>query len=465
MTAPVRAKVSWQMQWRLVAAAFDALTLTVVMGTAAFLRFGPAGVLDLSRSSATGAPWLLGVAIWLVAFGVYGLYSATRCANGVEEARRVVSACLSAPAAFVAFTFLLHAAPSRIWVATCAIGAILSVGVERRVLRAVTSRLRRRGRWMSKAVIVGAYDAKLLVDSLETDPSWGIAPVATCGFVWGDLPHLEVNEIGLAVHSTGANSVLVVGGSLPREVVQDVIAAADNLPVSVTVVPGLDYALLHNLHLVAVGNEPGLALERPHLSTHQRVMKRSMDIAASALGLAVLAPLLALVAMAVRLTSKGPAIFKQKRVGRNGQEFTVYKFRTMIDGAQKMQEQLIADVLDARMIKVENDPRITRIGSFLRKASLDELPQLWNVLKGDMSLVGPRPAQSVEVELYDRSAYRRLNVRPGLTGLWQIHGRSDLQFDDYVRHDITYVQNWGLILDAYIMLRTIPVVLGADGAR
>jgi lipopolysaccharide/colanic/teichoic acid biosynthesis glycosyltransferase len=195
------------------------------------------------------------------------------------------------------------------------------------------------------------------------------------------------------------------------------------------------------------------------------LLKRITDIFASALILVCVAPLLALVGLAVRFSSKGPVIFKQTRCGLNGRRFTLYKFRTMVENA----EELLSDVahLNVKTVnfKIPDDPRLTSVGRLLRKFSLDELPQLWNVLKGEMSLVGPRPAIPSEVEQYRRWQRRRLRMRPGLTCLWAVEGRDALDFEEAMRLDLAYIDSWSLAQDWIILFRTVPRVLTGRGAH
>jgi exopolysaccharide biosynthesis polyprenyl glycosylphosphotransferase len=195
------------------------------------------------------------------------------------------------------------------------------------------------------------------------------------------------------------------------------------------------------------------------------VFKRVFDIVAALLGLVVGAPVLALIALAIQLDSSGPAIFRQERVGQNGRHFTIYKFRSMRTGADAEKEHLQAlNEADGPLFKIRDDPRLTRIGKFLRRTSLDELPQLFNVIRGDMSLVGPRPPTPDEVALYHPWHKKRLNVPPGITGLWQVSGRSELTFDEMVLLDLYYIEHWSPWLDFMILLRTIPKVLVSEGA-
>jgi lipopolysaccharide/colanic/teichoic acid biosynthesis glycosyltransferase len=190
-----------------------------------------------------------------------------------------------------------------------------------------------------------------------------------------------------------------------------------------------------------------------------------MDITGAAALLVILAPLMALIALAVKIESPGPAVFQQRRVGRNGLRFQLLKFRTMIHGAERLTAELLAQSRDPHWLLLERDPRVTRVGRFLRLWSLDELPQLWNVLKGEMSLVGPRPLTESEDCKVTGWARRRLDVTPGLTGLWQVLGRTSIPFEEMVKLDYLYVTNWSLYEDIRILRRTVPVLLARKGAN
>jgi lipopolysaccharide/colanic/teichoic acid biosynthesis glycosyltransferase len=193
--------------------------------------------------------------------------------------------------------------------------------------------------------------------------------------------------------------------------------------------------------------------------------KRAVDLFVGAVAMLVFAPLLGALAIAIKWSSPGPVLFRQERVGRGRRPFTMLKLRTMVDGADRLVGELLRrGGTDERFYKFENDPRVTRVGAFLRRWSLDELPQLWNVLRGDMSLVGPRPALESEVRAYAPWHLRRLDVRPGMTGAWQVSGRSQLDFDECVRLDLAYIDGWWLGRDMGILIRTAPAVLRRRGA-
>jgi len=209
---------------------------------------------------------------------------------------------------------------------------------------------------------------------------------------------------------------------------------------------------------------PVLGLRPAQLTPWQRSLKRAFDLVVASLLLLVLSPILLTCALAVRLTSPGPVLFRQQRVGKDGSLFSMHKFRSMVADAEAHLQALQAQKdTDGPIFKLHRDPRITPVGRILRSFSLDELPQLLDVLRGDMSLVGPRPLPTYEVDLTDPWARNRLRVRPGLTGLWQVSGRHLLPFDDLIRYDLFYVENWSLSMDLYILVRTIPAVLFRSG--
>jgi exopolysaccharide biosynthesis polyprenyl glycosylphosphotransferase len=216
----------------------------------------------------------------------------------------------------------------------------------------------------------------------------------------------------------------------------------------------------------SVAGVPLLYIRRTGMDRVQQTIKRTLDVTGAALGLLLLSPLLALTSLWIRRDSEGPAIFRQVRVGRDGKRFDCLKFRTMDRDAERKRAELEhLSEGPGLLFKLKEDPRITRAGKKLRRYSLDELPQLLNVLRGDMSLVGPRPALPSEVEQYDDWVSNRLSVKPGITGLWQVSGRTETSFADYVRYDLFYIQNWSLSLDLWILWRTLRAVLSTEGAH
>lgn len=196
------------------------------------------------------------------------------------------------------------------------------------------------------------------------------------------------------------------------------------------------------------------------------IFKRIIDIIGAGLGLILLSPIIAIVACAVKVTSKGPIFFSQKRVGKNGELFEMYKFRSMVVNAEELKENLEdQNEMSGPMFKIKDDPRVTKVGKFIRKTSIDELPQLWNVLKGDMSLVGPRPSLPKEVEQFDNWMFKRLSVRPGLTCYWQVSGRNNIDFEDWMKLDVKYVEERNIWIDIKLIFKTIFVLFGDKNAH
>ena len=196
------------------------------------------------------------------------------------------------------------------------------------------------------------------------------------------------------------------------------------------------------------------------------VIKRTIDIVCSFVGILVLSPLFIVIAIIIKLTSKGPVFFSQKRVGKHGREFDMYKFRSMVVNAEELKEKLAAqNEMSGPMFKMKDDPRVTKVGKFIRKTSIDELPQLWNILKGDMSLVGPRPSLPKEVAQFDEWMYKRLEVKPGLTCYWQVSGRNNIDFEDWMKLDIRYVEERNFWIDIMLIFKTVFVLFGDKNAH
>ncbi|MBN2298547.1 MAG: undecaprenyl-phosphate galactose phosphotransferase WbaP [Deltaproteobacteria bacterium] len=334
--------------------------------------------------------------------------------------------------------------------------------------------LRRAGLWMKEVLIVGSTDAvSQVLCNLKKHPDWGLKPVGAVlqdgkqtvlsGIpVVGNLEHMEDVRIN-------AQEVIVAMPHLSREKLLEVVESASRISPVVKMLPDL-YGIAsvgvktYDLDgMLLLEMEDRLALKR------NAVTKRVFDILCSFMGLVLLSPLFFLLAALIKLDSKGPVFFGHKRLGKGGRYFSCYKFRTMLPNAQEVLLNLLEHDPGARAqwesdFKLKDDPRITRIGSFLRKTSLDELPQLLNVLKGDMSLVGPRPIVADEVEKYgDKSRYL-FKVPPGITGLWQVSGRNDVDYDERILLDEYYAKNWSLWLDIEVVMRTFGAIVKKEGA-
>jgi exopolysaccharide biosynthesis polyprenyl glycosylphosphotransferase len=279
-------------------------------------------------------------------------------------------------------------------------------------------------------------------------------------------PHLgNIDELQGIVQKHHIHQVILAlpfwqNGRLP-----ELVQACRNLRIDFRIAPDLYALSFDRVDVLQFSGVPLLGLKEVSIKGWNLALKRALDVALIVLSAPVSVPFSLLVALLIRLDSPGPALFRQQRIGKGGKQFTCYKFRTMVADAEARRAALEAlNEADGPIFKMRRDPRVTRMGRFLRRSSLDELPQLWNVLRGEMSLVGPRPALPSEVELYEPWHRRRLEVTPGMTGLWQVLGRSNTTFDEMVQLDIYYAENWSVSVDMRILLKTIPAVLSSHGA-
>jgi len=342
-------------------------------------------------------------------------------------------------------------------------------------------------KWLLRQRAFGHYLARAIVVGRREDVEYVIAQIAAnsgaayrvVGAAVDTAPgaQLTVGEqripvvakrdgVAAAAASVSADAVIVAGqpdegGEFVRQLGWDL----EGTPAELVLSSRLTDVAGPRIHFRPVDGLPLIHVETPTFEGGKHILKRSVDIALSALAIVVLMPFMLVVGLIIRFDSPGPALFRQRRCGRNGDTFEMLKFRSMVETA----EDDLAGLLDRNeghgaLFKLRNDPRVTRFGRWLRKYSLDELPQLWNVLVGDMSIVGPRPPLVTEVAEYEGSVHRRLFIKPGMTGLWQISGRSDLSWEESVRLDLYYVENWSLTGDLMIMWRTAKAVVNPKGA-
>jgi exopolysaccharide biosynthesis polyprenyl glycosylphosphotransferase len=268
------------------------------------------------------------------------------------------------------------------------------------------------------------------------------------------------------VRQAQASGVVIAASALDLASTNRLVRELTEAGVHVELSSSLRDIASNRLIMRPLGRFPVVYVEPVRRSGWRSHAKRCFDLAMATVALVLMAPVLFLCALAIKLDSAGPVVFKQERVGRHGRRFRVYKLRTMVVDAEAQLANIAhLNEADGPLFKVRNDPRITRVGRFLRKTSLDELPQLVNVLRNEMSMVGPRPALPREVLEWDEELRNRLRVRPGITGMWQVNGRSDTTFEDYQRLDLYYVDNWSLVTDLLIVLKTVPAVLFSRGAH
>jgi exopolysaccharide biosynthesis polyprenyl glycosylphosphotransferase len=323
---------------------------------------------------------------------------------------------------------------------------------------------------MRPVVIVGTNaEGRAIADMLEHEPWLGYRVVGFVDDSGAGAPDTRIlgttAEILQVVRGAGATGVVVATTAIDAEICNDLARELVDAGVHVELSSTLRDITWQRLHVRPLGRYPVVCLEPARRGGWRGLAKRLWDISIASIGLLLLSPFLALVAIAVRFDSSGPAFFRQLRVGKDGHLFTIIKFRTMtVDAELRITELEAENEADTPLFKLRDDPRTTRIGRLLRRFSIDELPQLWNVLRGEMSLVGPRPALPLEALQWAPRLHNRLRVKPGLTGMWQVYGRSDASFEEYEQLDLYYVDNWSLITDLFILARTIPTVLRHRGA-
>jgi exopolysaccharide biosynthesis polyprenyl glycosylphosphotransferase len=463
----------WERHYLRLVVLVDLAVILASTLLALHVRFGSAD----NSVSGLSYPMLsvLLVPVWMGALLVARAYEMRFIGTGAEEFKRVAAASLRLMAvlAIVAYTFKIDLARGYVAIALPVGTVLLLVGryASRRWLHA----RRRSGQFMRRVIVVGGVDGvRDLALQLSHDPYVGYALVGAClptsteTFAIPDVPVLgSLTQVLTAVAEVGADTVAVASGpGMSPAVLRQLSWELEGSGVGLLVAPSLLDVAGPRISVRPVAGLPLLHVEEPELSGVRQLMKAVVEWVFAAAAFLVALPILVACAVAVRLDSHGAPLFRQTRVGKNGREFTVYKLRTMRADAESLLESLREqnESGDGLLFKMREDPRITRVGRFLRKWSFDEVPQLWNVVRGDMALVGPRPPLPGEVAQYGQEVARRLLVRPGITGLWQVSGRSNLSWDDSVRLDLYYVENWSLALDAMIVWKTLFAIFRQEGA-
>jgi exopolysaccharide biosynthesis polyprenyl glycosylphosphotransferase len=454
-------------------AAGDALVIAAASGLAYGAREALGRYTDIQAFANEVPAALAVIPLWLTLFYWAGAYRPEYLNAGGDAFRRFSGGVLGGVLAlgFVSFVFNLQL--SRLFVAFLSLGVFIGGGVLRLLLRRSLQRRQASGEMLQKTLVVGTdKDARQLVDALRThrDSSYRVLGYLDEGAPVGVEVHgLRVVGRPVDVLSTceehAAGVVIVSPAGVSPGTLQDLTIALEGTEIDLAVAPSLFQVVTRRMTIETVGGVPILHVDQIRLDRGKRFLKRTLDIVVSTLLLLVSAPLLLLVAGAIRLDTPGPFLFRQRRIGKDARPFTMLKLRTMVaDAEQRLDDVRHLDETEGHFFKVTEDPRITRVGRFLRTWSIDELPQLVNVLRGDMSLVGPRPPLPHEVAEYDAWQLRRLRVRPGLTGIWQVSGRSSIPFDEAVRLDLFYIENWSLGYDVYLLGRTVAAVLSRRGA-
>ena len=450
----------------------DLLGLAAVVVLALQLKFGFAQWPPPQVDWVTGNPvldfgWL--VPVWLVALTVTGEYSRRRFGRSVLDVASILRGTAVAAGAVAVLAYLVNYDMSRGFFAlTFALGTTYLIAARLLVGR-VVARLRRGDVLRHRVVAVG--DRTTLTElerALSRHPDLGYELVGVCSDSPSTTGSPVLGSVAAAVDAClahGADTLLITSGSHSSLDLRQLSWELQDHDVDLVVVPNLIDVAAPRLHMHPVAGLPFLHVEPPQVARAMRWSKAVVDRLGALVLVLLLSPVLAAVAIAVRLDSPGPVLFRHRRIGLEGKQFGVWKFRSMVHGADKLHDDLVDEHGGVTMLfKLKQDPRVTRVGSFIRRYSLDELPQLFNVLTGDMSLVGPRPHVTEEVAAYDGHTHRRLLVRPGITGLWQVSGRSDLSVEESQRLDLYYVENWSMLGDVAILVKTVRAVLRHDGA-
>lgn len=417
-------------------------------------------------------------AIWLGALWLGGTYDLERTFWGSGEFSRVFRSLALGVVGFIVSTYIVKMPGlSRAWTLLAFTFSVILVSTGRLLIRSVLRSARRKRRFMRRAIVVGCNaEGCDIVRILDKHPESG---VAVCGLLLsrdadvedtllfdGPYPILgTAREVQEVVVSHEIDTVIVASSAFNHDVVSRIVNELRGMDVTIHVSSGLFEILTSRVMVREVAGVPLISVRSVTFSASQRRTKRLFDLAGAGLIILGGLPLWLLLVLAIKLDSRGPVFYKQRRVGRNGLPFDMFKFRSMcVDADARLEELAELNEATGPLFKIKDDPRVTRMGKWMRKFSVDEFPQLLNVMKGEMSLVGPRPPLPQETAEYTEYDWRRMEVPPGMTGLWQVSGRSTLTFDEMVRLDLFYIENWTVGFDLALLMRTVPAVLFADGA-
>ena len=412
------------------------------------------------------------VAGWMLLLRIFATREYRVIGTGSDEYKRIANASLSlfGFVAVVAYLFQIDVARGYILIALPA--GIVVLVASRWIWRQWLAVQRFKGKYSSTVLLIGSEGSTAhIAEQLRKNPDAGYRVVGACipgTYDDGHLPGTDIpvfgnfDDVQAALATTGADTVVITSSDqLPPQRIRELSWSLEPGRQHLIVAPSLTDIGGPRIHTRPVAGLPLIHVETPRYEGRKQFAKRSFDFVAATLLLIAGSPILIVTALLVRFTSKGPVLYRQERVGLQGQTFHMLKFRSMIVNADEQLAALLRQqgTDDRPLFKVRDDPRLTSIGAVLRKFSIDELPQLLNVLKGDMSLVGPRPQREGEVALYDSAAHRRLFVKPGMSGLWQVSGRSNLSWEDSIRRDLYYVENWSMAGDVAILLKTLRAVV------
>jgi exopolysaccharide biosynthesis polyprenyl glycosylphosphotransferase len=476
---PERRDRRWQRVYARQLACLDAAAIISAVSIALVVRFGQEVDSSVASGIGRGVTYLTAAialcVLWCASLAVQRSYDGKVVGGGAEEYRRVfrASAWLWASVAVAAYVTKTDFARGFVAIAF-PLGTAL-IFLSRWWSRRWLARLRSsKDTWSHRVLIVGdAAHAGHLIAELRRSPGAGYAVVGLC--MPGGLAQPEVDGVPVvgslttvieAIDTMRADTVAVTATpGITAPVLRRLAWELEQRDVDMVLAPALTDVAGPRIHIQPIAGLPLLHVAQPEFTGPRRIIKSTFDRGTAGLAVLLLSPLFVVIAVIVKITDRGAVLFRQTRVGRTGEEFCAYKFRSMVEDAEhRLTDLQRANQGAGLLFKLRDDPRVTRIGRVLRRYSLDELPQLFNVLKGDMSLVGPRPPLPSEVAQYPAEMRRRLLVKPGITGLWQVSGRSDLSWEESVRLDLYYVENWSLTSDLIILWRTVRAVIRGSGA-
>ncbi|MDP2587826.1 MAG: sugar transferase [bacterium] len=427
-----------------------------------FLGLAPAGFDVAFSSYLLTALWL--IPLYLLFFGIARLYVEHRERRFLDELFRAMLAVSTGTLALIVILFFRQEADtSRFFILATWLVAIIFIGLSRYVLRQVERFQLLRGKGTHRVVVIGENaTSRLLRKNWRDNPAQGVVVVGIIAHQ--DIDHI-LRDIKKYVGSHAILEVINTDNTLTQDSLERIVDFCEERHIKYKFTPNLFETQATHMGITTVAGVPMVELKKTPLEGWGRVGKRAIDITGAGLGVVILSPLLGALALAVKFSSPGPVFYRDRRVDQD-QEYLLLKFRSMHVGADKLREQLRrqSNERPGPLFKMKNDPRVTPVGRFIRRTSLDELPQLFNVIKGDMSLVGPRPHRPEEIARYKKHHRALLRIKPGITGLAAISGRSDLDFEDEVRLDTYYIEHWSLLLDLKIIIRTIPAVLSRKSA-
>ncbi|MBU1673453.1 sugar transferase [Patescibacteria group bacterium] len=439
--------------------------------TAYYLRFGET-IADL-RPVIYEMPWtsfmlsmMLVALIMILIFALAGLYNLRGTRRIIDEVKRIFLACSIGVLIIIVMTFFdRELFSSRFIILAAWLFAVVYVTLARMIVLYIQRALFSRGIGMHRVVMIGdGNTARIIEKEINQNKGLGMQIVEKCDSFTGPIQ----DKLAKIKKVKDFDEILQANPSLPKDESSRIIEFCNEHNVTYRFAAGLYEAQSSNVEMRALAGIPVIEIKRTQLEGWGKILKRLIDIIGSLFFIIIFSPFMIIAAIAIMADSKGPIIYRNERVGKNGKLFDTFKFRSMkaefstgkqfgnSEEAMKLEKELIEkqSIKEGPIYKIKDDPRVTKVGSFIRKTSIDEMPQFFNVLKGEMSIVGPRPHQPREVENYDKKHMQVFSVKPGITGMAQISGRSDLKFQEEIKLDTYYIENWSLWLDIYIMVKT-----------